>query len=46
MQELMEEGKVSIHYVMSKGQLANLSTKPHSKHRHSDLIKFIKEFKA
>ena len=35
------EGKISIHYVVkSKGQLADLGTKHHSKHRHRDLIKF------
>ena len=45
-QELVEEGKVSIHYVNSEDQLADLDTKHHSKHRHRDLIKFIKEFKA
>ena len=45
-QELVEEGKVSIHYVKSKDQLADLDTKHHSKHRHRDLIKFINEFKA
>ena len=45
-QELVEEGKVSIHYVKSEDQLADLGTKHHSKHRHRDLIKFINEFKA
>ena len=45
-QELVEEGKVSIHYVKSENQLADLGTKHHSKHRHRDLIKFINEFKA
>ena len=44
-QELVE-GKVSIHYAKSEGQLADLGTKHHSKHRHRDLIKFIIEFKA
>ena len=44
-QELVE-GKVGIHYVKSEGQLADLGTKRHSKHRHRDLIKFINDFKA
>ena len=44
-QELME-GKVSIHYVKNEGQLADLGTKHHSKHRHRDLIKFINDFRA
>ena len=33
-QELVER-KVSIHYVKSEGQLADLGTKHHRKHRHS-----------
>ena len=45
-QELVEEGKVGIHYVKSESQLADLGIKHHSKHRHRDLIKFINEFKA
>ena len=45
-QELVEEGKVSIHYVKSKDQLEDLGTKHHSKHRQRDLIKLINEFKA
>ena len=44
-QELVE-GKVGIHYVKSEGQLAELGTKHHSKHRHRDLLKFINDFKA
>ena len=40
------EGKVSIHYAKSEGQLANLGTKHHRKHRHRDLIEFINDFKA
>ena len=39
-QELVE-GKISIHYVKSEDQLADLRTKHHSKHRHRDLIKLI-----
>ena len=44
-QELVE-GKVSIHYVKSEDQLADLGTKHNSKHRHRDLVKLISEFKA
>ena len=44
-QELVE-GKVSIHYVKSEGQLADLGTKHHTKHRHRALIKFINDLKA
>ena len=45
-QELME-GKVSIHYVKSEGQLADfLGIKHHRKHRHRDLIEFIYDFEA
>ena len=45
-QELVE-GKVSIHYVKSEGQLADfLGTKHHPKYRHRDLIVFINDFKA
>ena len=44
-QELVE-GKVSIYYVKSEGQLADLGTKHHSKHRPRDLIKFTNDFKA
>ena len=45
-QELLEEGKVSVHYVKSEDQLVDLGTKHHSKHRHCDLIKLINDFKA
>ena len=44
-QELVE-GKVSIHYVKSEGQLADLGNKHHCKHRHRDLIELINDFKA
>ena len=44
-QELVE-GKVSILYFKSEGQLADLGTKHHLKHRHRDLIEFINDFKA
>ena len=45
MQELVE-GKVSIHYVKSEGQLTDLGTKHHRKHRHRDLIEFSNGFKV
>ena len=43
-QELVEEGKVSIHYVKSEDQQADLGTKHLSKHRHRKVIKLINEF--
>ena len=42
----LAEGKVGIYSVKSEGQLADLGTKHHSKHRHRGLIKFINDFKA
>ena len=36
-QELVEEGKISIHYVKSEDQLADFGTKHLSKYRHHDL---------
>ena len=45
-QELVEEGKVTIHYVKSMDQLLDLGTKYLSKHCPRDLIKLINEFKA
>ena len=45
-QELVEEGKVRIHYVKSEDQLAELGTKLLSKHRHRDLIKIIEYLKS
>ena len=44
-QELVES-KISIHYVKSEGQLADLGTKHHRKHRHRDLIEFMNDVKA
>ena len=43
-QELAEEGQVSIHCVKNEVQLADLA--PSTKHRHRDLIKVINDFKA
>ena len=46
MQELVEEGNISIHYVKSEDQLADLGTKHLRKNRHRDHIKLINAFKA
>ena len=46
MQELVEEGKVSIQYVKSGDPLADSGVKHLSKHRHRDLMKLTNEFKA
>ena len=45
-QELVKEGKVTIHFVKAEQQLADLGTKRLEKHRHRFLIKFINEFRA
>ena len=45
-QELVEKGKVSIQYVKTEDQLADLGPKHLSKHRHRNVIKLIKELKA
>ena len=45
-QELVEGGKVSIHYVKSEDHLADLGTKHRSKHRNHNVIRFIAEFKS
>ena len=46
-QEVVEEGMVSIHYVKTEDQLADLGTKHLlSNHRYRDHIKTINEFKA
>ena len=45
-QELVKEGKVTIHFVETEQQLADLGTKHIKKHRHRFLIKFINEFRA
>ena len=46
MQELVDEGKISTHYVKIENQLADLGTKHLRKHRHHGHIKLINEFKA
>ena len=45
-QELVKEGRISIHYVKTEDQLADIGTKHLSKHRHRYLIKLIGDFKA
>ena len=45
-QELVEEGRISIHYVKTEDQLADIDTKHLSKHRPRYLIKLIGDFKA
>ena len=45
-QELVEEGMITIHYVNTQDQLADLGTKHPGKHRHLALIKLINDFKA
>ena len=45
-QELVEEGKSTIHLVTTQGQIADLTTKHANKHRHRALIQFIREFEA
>ena len=45
-QELVEEGMITIHYVNTQDQLADLGTKHLGKHRHLALIKLINDFKA
>ena len=45
-QELVKEGRISIRYVKTEDQLADIGTKHLSKHRHRYLIKLIDEFEA
>ena len=45
-QELVEEGEISVHYVKTEDQLADLGTKHLRKHRYRDLVKLMKEFGA
>ena len=45
-QELVEEGMITIHYVNTQDQLTDLGTKHLGKHRHLALIKLINDFKA
>ena len=44
--ELVEEGMVTIHFVETQDQIADLGTKHANKHRPCALIKLIREFEA
>ena len=46
MHKLVREGKVSIHYVKSEDQLANIGIKYLSNHLHRNIIKLINELQA
>ena len=45
-QELVDEGKITIHLVKTQDQIADLGIKHTNKHRHHALIKLIREFEA
>ena len=45
-QELVKEGKITIHFVKRQDQIADLGTKHANKHRHCALIKLSREFEA
>ena len=45
-QELVKEGKVTIHFIKTEQQLADLGTKHLGKDRHRFLIKLISEFQS
>ena len=45
-QKSVEEGKITIHFVKTQDQIADLGTKHANKHRHRALIKLIREFEA
>ena len=45
-QELVKEGKVTIHFFKKKQQLADLGTKHLKKHHHRFVIKLINKFRA
>ena len=45
-QELVEEGKITIHFVKTQDQIADLGTMHANKHRYRALIKLIREFEA
>ena len=45
-QDLVEEGKITIHFVLTQNQIADLGTKHVNKHRPHALIKLIREFEA
>ena len=45
-QQLVNEGKVTVHFVKRERQLADLGMRHLKKHRHRFLIKLINEFRA
>ena len=45
-QELVGEGKITIYFVKTQDQIADLGTKCVNKHRHRALIKLIRKFEA
>ena len=45
-QELMENGKIPIHFVKPQDQITDLGTKHVNKHRRRALIKLFREFEA
>ena len=45
-QDLVEEGKIPIHYVNTQDQVGDLGTKHLGRHRHRALIKLIIDFEA
>ena len=45
-QDLVKEGKVTIHFVKTEQQLADLGTRHLKQHRHRFLVKLINEFRT
>ena len=45
-QELVKEGRITVKYVKTEDQLADISTKQLSKQRQRYLLKLISEFRA
>ena len=45
-QGLMEEGRITIHYVHTQYQLADLGTKHLVRHRHRALVQLVNDFEA
>ena len=45
-QEIVEEGNITIHFVKTQNQIADLGTKHTNKDRHSALIKLMRELEA
>ena len=46
MQELVEEGKITIHFVKTQDHITDLGTEHANKHRHRAPIKLVREFEA